>query len=179
MGVYDESRAKCCSDRKIVKKLPVCGFRQYDQCTQICCDGIIHQKIDGTTCCGQKTYNIKAQICCNKIPQAKFKCKRVFNLWQYSLRNAEAVCHPNFGLRYRLKHDESCHGKFNSVPFRNGRCQLFQIDTIPIRSQGVILVSIPNFDTDASKFSTVLLTHIIVAKTVLNKKGKFFLEYNR
>ena len=35
---------------------------------------------------------------------------------------------------------------------RYGRYQLFKIDTIPIRYQGFLVVSIPNFDTDTSKF---------------------------
>ena len=68
-----------------------------------------------------------------------------------------------------------------SIPARDGQYQLFQIDTIPIRYQGLLVVSIPNFHTDTSKFelpSTVLLRHIIVAKIVLNNCGKFFLEHN-
>ena len=43
---------------------------------------------------------------------------------------------------------------------RDGRYQLFQIDTIPIRYQGFSVVSIPNFDTDTIKYepsSKVLL----------------------
>ena len=43
------------------------------------------------------------------------------------------------------------------------------------------MVSIPNFDTDISKFkpsSTVLLWHVIVAKMVLDDCAKFYLEHN-
>ena len=46
------------------------------------------------------------------------------------------------------------------VSSRDGRYQLFRIDTIPIRYQRLLVVSIPNFDTDTSKFelySTFLL----------------------
>ena len=46
------------------------------------------------------------------------------------------------------------------VSTRDGGYQLFRIDTIPIRYQGFLVVSIPNFDSDTSKFepySSVLL----------------------
>ena len=37
---------------------------------------------------------------------------------------------------------------------RDGRNQHFRIDTIPIRCQRFYVVSIPNFDTDNSKFES-------------------------
>ena len=40
---------------------------------------------------------------------------------------------------------------------RDGRYQLFQIDTIPIRYQGFLVVSIPNFDTDTIKFERLAM----------------------
>ena len=46
------------------------------------------------------------------------------------------------------------------MSIRDGRYQLFRIDTIPIRYQGFSVVSIPNFDTDTIKYepsSKVLL----------------------
>ena len=117
MGVYDESHAKCCNGQKIVKKMPVCGYNYYDQCNEICCDGKVHEKIEGTFCCGQQTYNTKRQICCNKVPEAKFKCERVrYNYWSYShLRYAEAECHYYYGLIYRTKYYQKCPGKFSRV----------------------------------------------------------------
>ena len=50
-----------------------------------------------------------------------------------------------------------------------------------IRYQQFLVVSIPNFDTDTSKFkpsSTVLLWHNIVTKMVLDNCAKFYLEHN-
>ena len=116
LGIYDESRMKCCNGLKIVQIYSVCGRIVYDQCTEICCDGKVHKKGEGTTCCGQETYNTKTQICCKKLPVAKFKCKRVWR-WQgyykyYYLRNAEAVCYPEYGLYYRPKDNERCPSKF-------------------------------------------------------------------
>ena len=54
--------------------------------------------------------------------------------------------------------------------------QIFQIDTIPIRYHGFLVVLIPNFDTNTSKFkpsSTVSLWHNIVAKMTLDNCGRF------
>lgn len=96
MGVYDERRAKCCNSRKIVQKDTVCGGRKYDQCTQICCDGKIHQKDKGTTCCGQNTYNAKIQICCNNSPAPKFKCEEGWYWGRSYFTYMEAVCYSDY-----------------------------------------------------------------------------------
>ena len=113
LGIYDESHLKCCDGEKIVQKNSVCGRIVYGQCTEICCDGKVHEKAEGTACCGQETYNTKTQICCKKLPVAKFKCKRVWSWqhYQYYLRNSEAVCHPYYRLYYRAKRNERCLGK--------------------------------------------------------------------
>lgn len=113
LGVYDESRAKCCNGQKIVQKDPVCGEGKYDQCTQMCCDRTVHQKEEETACCGQKTYNTKTQICCNKIPVTKFKCKKV---WRTYYRLAEAECHSFYGLYYRTNRNR-CPGKLKNRKF--------------------------------------------------------------
>lgn len=113
VGVYDERHAKCCNGQKLVQKDTFCGGRNYDQCTQICCGGIIHEKIEGATCCGQNTYNTKTQICCNNSPAPKFKCKVSWYWGRSYFRYMEAVCHSYYGLYYSAKYGESCPGKFN------------------------------------------------------------------
>ena len=117
LGVYDENRAKCCNGQKIVQKDLFCGKRKYDQCTETCCGGIIHRKVEGATCCGPKTYNTKTQICCNNIPVAKFKCKKVWYRRRSHLRRAQAVCSSYYGIYYSPEHNKRCPGKFDNVKF--------------------------------------------------------------
>ena len=65
------------------------------------------------------------------------------------------------------------------MPPRDERYQLFQIDTIPIRYQGFLVVSMPNFDTDTIKFERLAKFYCdILSLMVLDNCGEFFPEHN-
>ena len=115
MGVFDENIAKCCSGQRLVQKHSFCGSVEYDQCSQICCDGNIHPKIEGiTSCCGKKSYNTATQICCNQIPEQKYKCvEKGYSWWKYHIKY-EAGC-GYYGVFYTRKYNEKCPGRFKKM----------------------------------------------------------------
>ena len=69
---YRASSVKCdcaqvCRNGRLYRLERCTGERSYDARTQLCCQGVVHQKLAGHKCCqpGTSTYNPQSQTCCN------------------------------------------------------------------------------------------------------------------
>ena len=59
--------AQVCRNGRLYRLERCTGERSYDARTQLCCQGVVHQKLAGHKCCqpGISTYNPQSQTCCN------------------------------------------------------------------------------------------------------------------